>query len=52
MSFAADYKQLVLTLVAYLKQLRNFSEKFHLEKLIQQTDNAIQRMETDSFSIA
>jgi GTPase SAR1 family protein len=52
MSFAADYKQLVLTLVDYLKQLRNFSEKFHLEKLIQQTDNAIKRMETDSFSIA
>jgi Dynamin family len=52
MLFTANYKQVVLTLVSDLKQLRSFSEKFHLEKLIQLIDSAIKRIETDSFSIA
>jgi len=52
MPFAADYKQVVLTLVSNLKQLRNFSGKLYLEKLIPLIDNAIERIETDSFCIA
>jgi Dynamin family len=52
MPFAADYKQVVLTLVDDLRQLRNFSEKCHLVKLIQLIDYLRKRIETDSFSIA
>ncbi len=52
MLFAANYKQVVLTLVGNLKQLRNFSEKLHLENNCQLIDNAINRLETNSFSIA
>lgn len=52
MQVAADYKQVLLTLVGNLKQLRNYSEKLHLAKLIQLIDKVISRMEKDSFSIA
>ncbi|MBO3457263.1 dynamin family protein [Aetokthonos hydrillicola Thurmond2011] len=52
MPFPTDNKQLVLTLVGNLKQLRNFSEKIHLENLLGSIDRAIERLETDSFSIA
>lgn len=52
MTIATDYKQVVLTLVGNLKRLRNFSEKLHLERLIQVIDIAMRRIEADSFSIA
>ncbi|MEM7716677.1 MAG: dynamin family protein, partial [Cyanobacteria bacterium P01_A01_bin.68] len=52
MTIVTDYKQVVLTLVGNLKRLRNFSEKLHLEKLIQVIDITIRRLEVDSFSIA
>ncbi|MBW4646536.1 MAG: dynamin family protein [Goleter apudmare HA4340-LM2] len=52
MQFAANYKQVVLTLVGNLKQLQSFSVKLCLANLIPQIDNAIKRIETDAFSIA
>ncbi|AFY35726.1 dynamin family protein [Calothrix sp. PCC 7507] len=52
MQVAADYKQVLLTLVGNLQQLRNYSEKLHLQKQIQLIDRVISRIETDSFAIA
>ena len=52
MTIVTEYKRVVLALVGNLKRLRNFSEKLHLERLIQIIDITILRIEKDSFSIA
>ncbi len=52
MTIVTNYKQVVLTLVGNLNQLRNFSQKLDLQRLIQTIDITIARIETDSFSIA
>ncbi|NEO52860.1 MAG: hypothetical protein F6K54_07050 [Okeania sp. SIO3B5] len=47
-----NYKQTVFKLSNILRKLREYSEKLNLEKSIQLTDDVLQRLENNSFSIA
>lgn len=47
-----NYKQTVFKLSSILRKLREYSEKLNLEKSIQLTDDVLQRLEANSFSIA
>lgn len=47
-----NYKQTVFKLSTVLRRLRDYSEKLNLEQSIQAIDAVLQRLETNSFSIA
>ncbi len=47
-----NYKQTIFKLSTVLRRLRDFSEKLNLEQSIQAIDAVLQRLETNSFSIA
>ncbi|BAY33386.1 hypothetical protein NIES2107_52820 [Nostoc carneum NIES-2107] len=47
-----DYKQTIFKLSTVLRRLRDFSEKLNLDQSIQSIDAVLQRLETNSFSIA
>lgn len=47
-----DYKQTVFKLSSILRKLRDFSEKLNLGTSIKLTDDVLQRLENNSFSIA
>ena len=47
-----NYKQTVFKLSNILRKLREYSDKLNLEKSIQLTDDVLQRLENNSFSIA